>query len=69
METLGARIGRRYALYDIRHTWITNRVKDGMDTHLIAKLAGTSVLMIEKYYDHSDQDAEFMLELVNRSSA
>lgn len=65
MESLRKHVGKRYALYDIRHTWITNRVKDGMDVHLIAKLAGTSVLMIEKYYDHSDQDAEFMLELVN----
>jgi integrase len=69
METLAAHVGKRYALYDIRHTWITNRVKDGLDVHSIAKLAGTSVLMIERYYDHSDQDAEFMLELVNRKMA
>lgn len=61
MDTLGKKIGKRYALYDLRHTRITKMVKAGMDTHLIAKLVGTSVLMIEKYYDHSDEDAQFML--------
>ncbi len=61
METLRNTVGKRYALYDLRHTRITKMVKAGMDTHMIAKLVGTSVLMIEKYYDHSDEDAKFML--------
>ena len=66
MEQLKKTVGKRYALYDLRHTWITNRVKNGMDVHMIAKLAGTSIAMIERYYDHSDEDAEFMLNLVEQ---
>ncbi|MEL7499729.1 MAG: site-specific integrase [Planctomycetota bacterium] len=68
MDSLSKHIGKRYALYDIRHTWITNRLKAGMDTHMIAKLAGTSVAMIERHYDQSDQDAQFMLEALRSSS-
>ncbi len=68
METLKSHVGKRYALYDIRHTWITNKVKAGMDIHMIAKLAGTSVAMIERFYDQSDQDAKFMLEALLASS-
>ena len=56
--------GKRYALYDVRHTWITKRVKQGMDIYMIAKLAGTSPEMIRRHYDQSDQDAEFMTSLV-----
>ena len=68
MATLAEEVGKRYALYDIRHTWITNKVKFGMDIHLIAKLAGTSIAMIERHYDKSDQDAQFMLDAL-RSTA
>ncbi len=67
MDNLKAHIGKRYALYDIRHTWITNKVKAGMDIHMIAKLAGTSIAMIEKHYDKSDEDAMFMLSTLRSS--
>jgi integrase len=67
MEVLAKKLDKRYALYDIRHTWITNRVKEGMDIHMIAKLAGTSIAMIERFYDQSDQDALFMLSAVQEA--
>ena len=62
MDNLKKHVGRRYALYDIRHTWITNRVKKGIPIHMVAKLTCTSIAMIERFYDESDQDAKFMLE-------
>ena len=68
METLKKYIGRRYALYDIRHTWITNMVKKGVSIHMVAKLAGTSIAMIERFYDESDQDAKFMLDALKNSA-
>ena len=74
-DNVGCRMGyiaqfldKRYAMYDIRHTWITNKVKTGLDVHLIAKLAGTSIAMIEKYYDHSVDDADFMLASLHKTA-
>ncbi len=67
MEVLAKKLNKRYAMYDIRHTWITNRIKEGMDVHMIAKLAGTSIAMIERFYDQSDQDANFMLSAVEQA--
>ncbi len=39
-------------LYTLRHSWITQALLDGMSTLEVAKLVGTSVMMIEKYYGH-----------------
>lgn len=39
-------------LYVARHTYITNRLRDGVNTHVIAKNCGTSAEMIEKHYAH-----------------
>lgn len=38
--------------YTLRHSTITDLVVDGLDLLTVAKLAGTSVRMIEKYYGH-----------------
>lgn len=64
MYTLKKLVVKRYAPYDFRHTWITRKVKEGIEVHLIAKLAGTSIAMIERHYDQSDEDAKFMSSLV-----
>ncbi|SIT42236.1 Phage integrase [Paraburkholderia ribeironis] len=40
--------------YTIRHTSITALVAAGVDSVLIARLAGTSVEMIQKHYEHVD---------------
>lgn len=39
-------------LYDIRHSVITDLVVRGVDTLTVARLAGTSLLMIERHYGH-----------------
>ncbi|MCF1457464.1 MAG: site-specific integrase [Shewanella sp.] len=42
---------RNYTLYSCRHTYITERLKQGVDIYLIAKFVGNSVEMIQKHYD------------------
>lgn len=37
-------------LYTLRHCWITDAITGGMDLLTVAKLAGTSLAMIEKHY-------------------
>ncbi|MBN8726427.1 MAG: hypothetical protein J0H15_01820 [Xanthomonadales bacterium] len=42
--------------YTLRHSVITDLVTDGLDLFTVAKLAGTSVAMIEKHYGHLRQE-------------
>nr|WP_321241725.1 site-specific integrase [uncultured Tolumonas sp.] len=42
------------SLYSCRHTYITQALESGKEIYLIAKVCGTSVEMIQKYYDHAD---------------
>lgn len=37
-------------LYSARHTYITNKLMEGVDINLVATQCGTSVAMIERYY-------------------
>lgn len=39
-------------LYTLRHGWITDAIVGGLDLLTVAKLAGTSLAMIEKHYGH-----------------
>lgn len=43
-------------MYSLRHTAISQMIEDGMDSFIVAKLAGTSVTMIEKHYGHLRHD-------------
>ena len=61
------KLSTKYAMYDVRHTGITRMIKAGMDSHVIAKLCGTSVMMIEKHYSHVDDDAAYMSSQVNNA--
>jgi hypothetical protein len=44
-------------LYTLRHSWITTALTSGMGTLDVARLAGTSLLMIERHYGHLVSDA------------
>lgn len=44
---------KNYMLYSFRHTYITKKMSEGVDIALIAKQCGTSITVIEKYYDKS----------------
>jgi len=41
----------------VRHSWITTALTSGMSTLDVARLVGTSLLMIEKHYGHLVSDA------------
>lgn len=43
-------------MYSLRHTAISERIAGGMDTFVVAKLAGTSTAMIDKHYGHLRHD-------------
>lgn len=43
-------------LYSLRHTAISEMIAAGIDTFIVAKLAGTSTDMIDKHYGHLHHD-------------
>lgn len=43
-------------LYSLRHTAISELIAGGMDSFLVARLAGTSTAMIDKHYGHLRHD-------------
>lgn len=47
-----ARLPRATVAYTLRHSVITDLVIGGLDLFTVAKISGTSVAMIEKYYGH-----------------
>ena len=62
-DRLEEKLGRRYFQYMFRHTWITKKLRSGVDSHIVAALAGHSdTKMLDKVYSHVAEDHEFMLE-------
>jgi len=60
---LQEKVGKRYKQYDFRHTWITRQLVSGVDSHIVAKLAGhADTNMIHKVYSAVADDHKFMLE-------
>jgi integrase len=53
-------------IYSFRHLWISEMLMAGVDVLLVARMAGTSVAMIERVYGHfrnqSYQDAQAKLD-------
>ncbi|CAN7311896.1 tyrosine-type recombinase/integrase [Caballeronia sp. LjRoot29] len=43
-------------MYALRHTAISEMIANGMDSFIVAKLAGTSTAMIDKHYGHLRHD-------------
>jgi hypothetical protein len=52
LAAAGAKLPRATVAYTLRHSVITDLVKGKLDIFHVAKLAGTSVAMIEKHYGH-----------------
>jgi integrase len=50
LAAAGAKLPRATVAYTLRHSVITDLVKGGLDLFHVAKLAGTSIAMIEKHY-------------------
>lgn len=51
-----AKLPRATVAYTLRHSVITDLVTGGLDLFTVAKLAGTSVVMIEKHYGHLQRE-------------
>lgn len=51
-----AKLPDEIVLYHIRHAAISEAIAGGMDSFLVAKLAGTSTAMIDKHYGHLRHD-------------
>ncbi len=47
-----AGVREHITLYDFRHLWISEALMAGVDVFTVAKMAGTSVQMIERTYGH-----------------
>jgi len=50
--TAKAKLPDGVVLYTLRHCWITDAIVGGVDLLTVAKMAGTSLAMIEKHYGH-----------------
>jgi integrase len=51
-----AKLPKATVAYTLRHSVITDLVTGGLDLFTVAKLAGTSVVMIEKHYGHLQRE-------------
>jgi integrase len=56
LAAAAAKLPKATVAYTLRHSVITDLVKGGLDLFHVAKLAGTSVAMIEKHYGHLQAD-------------
>jgi integrase len=64
---LKEKLGKRYALYDLRHSWATRMLKGGVGVVTVANLMGHSNPgMVANVYQHLDQDPGHLREALNR---
>jgi len=47
----------------LKHTWITNAIRSGMNIAVVARIAGTSIKVIERTYLHLTE-ADLFQELL-----
>lgn len=60
-----AKLPPNTVMYTLRHVAISELIMGGMDSFIVARLAGTSVVMIEKHYGHlRHQDTREKLDAV-----
>jgi integrase/recombinase XerC len=61
------KLGKRYALYDVRHTWATRALKSGVGVVAVANLMGHSnPRMVASVYQHMDLDQEHMQQVFEK---
>jgi len=66
---LKKKTGKSFFQYMFRHTWITDKLKSGVDSHIVAALAGhRDTKMIDRVYSHVAEDPAFMLKNARMSS-
>ena len=68
--TLKKKLGVRYCLYVLRHTWMNRMLMNGVDALTVATLAGhCDPSTLAKTYQHLSQNPTFLREQVQRASA
>lgn len=66
-EKLEEKTGKRYHHYALRHSFITRKLVAGVDSHVVATLAGhRDTSMIDRTYSHIADDYNFLLEQAKR---
>lgn len=64
---LKEKIGKRYAAYDLRHSFATRHLKSGNDPVTVAALLGhADATMLFKVYEHVSTDQDHLREKVKR---
>lgn len=59
---LEEKLGVRYCLYNLRHTWFTRKLVAGVDSHVLAQLGGhNDSAMIDRVYSKVAANHSFML--------
>ncbi len=62
-------LGRKATLYELRHSYVTRKLLAGVDSHVVATLAGhTSLNMIHTIYSHVAHNQEFLLQQARREA-
>jgi integrase len=66
---LKAKLGTRFAAYDLRHAFATRKLKEGFDPITVASLLGhKDAAMLCKYYEGVSDDGEHLLSALKRSA-
>jgi len=68
--TLKKRLGNRYCLYVLRHTWMNRLLTNGVDSLTVAILAGhADPSTLAKTYQHLSQDPSYLRNALSRAIA
>lgn len=68
--TLHEKLGTRYCLYVLRHSWATKALQNGVDPITVAVLMGhADPSMLAKTYQHLSQDPVYLRDAVSRAIA
>jgi integrase len=58
---------KRFRQYDFRHSFVTRKLRAGVDSHVVAALVGhKDTKMIDTVYSHVSDDYHFMLEAAKK---
>lgn len=61
------RYGKRFRHYALRHSFVTRKLVAGVDSHIVAALAGhTDTSMIDRVYSHVADDHAYMLAMARK---
>jgi integrase len=68
--TLRRKLGKRYCLYALRHSWATKAIQNGVEPITVAVLMGhADPSMLAKTYPHLSQDPAYLREALSRAIA